>query len=156
MKFDIDDGRFEDNARMERLDVIFANRYLAAYDAFRPGRTRTRAWAYSFLVAQQWWPIVLQHLVLGMNAHINLDLGIAAARVAPGKQLDDLKDDFERINSVLAGLVEEVQSELARIWPLLRILNRNLGSADDILIGFSTEKARDAAWEVARQLAPLD
>lgn len=156
VKFDIDDGRFEDNARMERLDVIFANRYLAAYDAFRAGRTPTRAWAYSFLVAQQWWPIVLQHLLLGMNAHINLDLGIAAARVAPGKQLDDLKDDFERINSVLAGLVEEVQSELARIWPLLRILNRNLGSADDILIGFSMEKARDAAWEVARQLAPLD
>ena len=156
VKFDIDDGRFEDNARMERLDVIFANRYLAAYDAFRAGRTPTQAWAYSFAAAQQWWPIVLQHLLLGMNAHINLDLGIAAARVAPGKQLDDLKDDFERINSVLAGLVEEVQSELARIWPLLRILNRNLGSADDILIGFSMEKARDAAWEVARQLAPLD
>ena len=30
VKSDIDDGRFEDNARMERLDVIFANRYLAA------------------------------------------------------------------------------------------------------------------------------
>ena len=156
VKSDIDDGLFEDNARMERLDVIFANRYLAAYDAHRAGRTPTQAWAYSFAVAQQWWPIVLQHLLLGMNAHINLDLGIAAARVAPGVQLADLKGDFDRINTVLAALVGDVQAELARIWPLLRLLNRNPVGAEKILVNFSMEKARDAAWDVARQLAPLD
>ena len=105
VKSDIERSRFEDNARMERLDVIFANRYLAAYDAHRAGRTPTGVWALSFAAAQQWWPIVLQHLLLGMNAHINLDLGIAAARTAPGDRLPDLKDDFDRINEVLAGLV---------------------------------------------------
>lgn len=156
VKSDIDDGRFEDNARMERLDVIFANRYLDAYDAFRAGRAPTRAWAFSFAAAQQWWPIVLQHLLLGMNAHINLDLGIAAARAAPGDRLAGLRGDFNRINSVLAGLVGEVQGELARIWPMLGFLDRALGSADEILINFSMEKARDAAWDVACQLAPLD
>ena len=91
-----------------------------------------------------------------MNAHINLDLGIAAARAAPGNRLANLKGDFDRINSVLAGLVGEVQAELAQIWPLLRILNRHLGNADDILINFSMERARDAAWDAARELAPLD
>lgn len=155
VKSDIDAGLFQDNERMERLDIIFANRYLAAYDAHRDGGTPTRAWAFSFAAAQQWWPIVLQHLLLGMNAHINLDLGIAAARVAPGDRLTDLKDDFDRINSVLAGLVGEVQAELARIWPMLRILDRTLGSVDETLIDFSMQKARDAAWDVARQLAPL-
>ena len=35
-------GRFEDNARMERLDVLFANRYLDAYDAYRRGEPPTR------------------------------------------------------------------------------------------------------------------
>lgn len=156
VKSDIEDRLFEDNSRMERLDVIFANRYLAAYDAHRAGRAPTRAWASSFAAAKQWWPIVLQHLLLGMNAHINLDLGIAAARVAPGEQLAGLKGDFDRINTVLAGLVGEVQAELARIWPLLRLLNRNPVGAEKILVNFSMEKARDAAWDVARQLAPLD
>ena len=156
VKSDIDDGLFEDNPRMERLDVIFANRYLAAYDAHCAGRSPTRAWAFSFAAAQQWWPIVLQHLLLGMNAHINLDLGIAAARTAPGERLADLKDDFDRINTVLAGLVGEVQEELTRIWPLLRILNRSPGRADRILANFSMEKARDTAWDVAQQLASLD
>ena len=107
-------------------------------------------------MAQQWWPIVLQHLLLGMNAHINLDLGVAAARAAPGGGLAALKGDFDRINAVLAGLVGEVQEELAGIWPLLRLLNTNSGGAEKVLIGFSMEKARDAAWDVARELAPLD
>ena len=152
---DIDKGLFQDNVRMERLDVVFANRYLAAYDALRDGRTPTQAWAFSFTVAQQWWPIVLQHLLLGMNAHINLDLGIAAARVAPGGELPEIKGDFDRINKLLAGLVGDVQAKLARIWPLLRVLDRSLGRADETLINFNMERARDAAWDVARQLAPL-
>ena len=84
VKSDIDGGLFEDNARMERLDVIFANRYLAAYDAHRAGRTPTRAWMFSFAVARQWWPIVLQHLLLGMNAHINLDLAWPPPAPRPG------------------------------------------------------------------------
>ncbi len=155
IKADIDANRFTDNTLMERFDVIFANRYLAAYDALRAGQAPTQSWAFSFRVAEQWWPIVLQHLLLGINAHINLDLGIAAARTAPGDQLIGLKDDFDRINTVLAGLVGDVQNELAQVWPLLRLMNRHLGSVETALINCSMEKARDAAWDVAQQLAPL-
>jgi hypothetical protein len=43
IKHGISAGRFEDGRRMERLDVVFANRYLAAFDAHRNGgRPRTR------------------------------------------------------------------------------------------------------------------
>ena len=80
-------GRFEDGQRMERLDVVFANRYLEAMAAWRAGEPPTRSWQLSFEAAGRWWPIVLQHLLLGMNAHINLDLGVAAARTAPGAEL---------------------------------------------------------------------
>ena len=80
---------------------------------------------------------------------------MAAARAAPGGQLNALKNDFDRINAVLAGLVDEVQAELVSTWPLLRRLNRSPGRAEKILINFSMEKARDAAWDVARKLAPL-
>ncbi|MBL8234616.1 MAG: hypothetical protein JNL98_39320, partial [Bryobacterales bacterium] len=37
VKQGIASGRFQDGPRMERLDVAFANRYLAAYDAFSSG-----------------------------------------------------------------------------------------------------------------------
>ncbi len=146
---------FDDGERMESLDVIFANRYLAAYDAYQNHDQLSQSWQYAFLVNKQWWPIVLQHLLLGMNAHINLDLGIAAARTAPGEELKTLHDDFNKINTILAGLVGKVQQELAEIWPILRIMNRYLGTVETTIINFSMEKARDHAWSVAELLAPL-
>ena len=36
-------GEFADNARMAQLDVTFANRYIAAYDAWRAGRMQLNA-----------------------------------------------------------------------------------------------------------------
>jgi len=147
---------FDDNERMERLDVVFANRYLDAFDQYRAGRNVTRSWKYAFTVADQFWPIVLQHLLLGMNAHINLDLGIAAARTAPGAGLRELRDDFNRINTILAELVGDTERELAQIWPTLRFLSRFLGDVDDAIINFSMERARDSAWSVAERLARLD
>jgi len=107
-------------------------------------------------VSDQWWPIVLQHLLLGMNAHINLDLGIAAARTVPAGDLHRLHADFDKINQVLAALVSDVQNELAQIWLFLRVMNRYLGSVEGAIINFSMERARDHAWSVAERLAPLD
>ena len=152
----IADGFFDEGDRMERLDVIFANRYLEAFEDHREGRPTTDAWTYAFRVADQWWPIVLQHLLLGMNAHINLDLGIASARTVPAGDLHRLQGDFVKINQILASLVGEVQNELAQIWLFLRVLNRHLGGVEDAIINFSMEKARDHAWSVAERLAPLD
>ena len=156
VKEKIEEGDFfDDNERMERLDVIFANRYLEAFDRFRQGESPTRSWDYACRAADQWWPIVLQHLLLGMNAHINLDLGIAAAQTVPASELPQLQDDFNRINQVLADLVGEVKAELAQIWRTLRFFNRYLGDVQHAIINFSMSKARDEAWAVATRLAPL-
>jgi len=148
-------GRFEDGERMERLDVIFANRYLAAVAALQRGEPPSRCWQLSFEASRRWWPIVLQHLLLGMNAHINLDLGVAAARTAPGAQLAGLENDFKAINVVLADLTDGVKQELSTVWPRLRRLDRLAGSADDRIINFSISEARDRAWSLAQRLAPL-
>ncbi len=66
----IAEGFFDDGSRMERLDVIFANRYLDAYARFVRGDEPTSAWRYAFDVADQRRPIVLQHLLLGTLAGI--------------------------------------------------------------------------------------
>lgn len=149
-------GFFDDPARMERLDVLFANRYLDAFHAFRRGESPTASWAFAFARAASWRPTVLQHLLLGMNAHINLDLGIAAARTAPGDALADLRADFARINQVLAALIEDVQADLSQVWPGLGLLLHVIRRSDDVIVNFSMTRARDAAWRVAETLAPLE
>lgn len=151
----IDQGHFDDGPRMEKLDVVFASRYLSAYDAYRSNEPVTRSWRLAFEAEDHWWPLVLQHLLLGINAHINLDLGIAAASVAPGDSLRDLKPDFDRINGILASLIDDVGDRLARIWPLLRYLDIGADRLDENAIDFSIQRARDHAWTVACKLAPL-
>src|SRR5690606_9901383 len=108
-------GRFEDGARMERLDVVFANRYLDALARYRAGEATTRSWAVAFRAAETWNPLVLQHLLLGMNAHINLDLGIAAAETAPGAALPGLERDFHEITTLLGEMLDDVQDRIGRI-----------------------------------------
>lgn len=39
---------FDDGERMERLDVVFANRYLAAFEAYRAGKQITKSWQTAF------------------------------------------------------------------------------------------------------------
>lgn len=151
-------GAFSDNPRMERLDVVFANRYLAAYDAWRRGDDLSLAWRLAFTSAARADLSVLQHLFLGMNAHINLDLGIAAAEVAPGSRIHDLHDDFNRINAVLASLLPIVETQLRAMSPDLDRLSSvadRLDNLDDRVGNFSMEKARDGAWRFALRLAPL-
>ena len=155
VKDGIGQGVFDDGDRMERLDVVFANRYLSAVAAYRQRRPTPDAWMAAFTAAGRWWPIVLQHLLLGINAHINLDLGVAAARTVTARELPRLRGDFYRLNAILAGLVGEVQGELGQIWPTFRLFNRYLGRTQTAIINFSIEKARDRAWSVAEQLAPL-
>ncbi len=155
VKEGITESFFDDGERMERLDVIFANRYLAAVEAYRNNAQPTNSWIYSFQIAKQRWPIVLQHLLLGMNAHINLDLGIAAARTVPSTALPSLHNDFNRINEILTRLVGDVQGDLAQIWSVLRVMNRYLGNTETAIINFSMKKARNHAWSVAERLAPL-
>ena len=155
VKEGIKEGRFEDGERMEKLDVIFANRYLLAYYDYQANKPVTKSWQKAFLMSKKYWPIVLQHLLIGMNAHINLDLGIAAAEVSKGENIDDLKDDFDEINKVLASLVETVQNELAQIWRPLRFILKLTGRLDNLIVDFSMELARDGAWRFAKKLAEI-
>lgn len=151
VKEGIEQGFFDDNPRMEKLDVIFAKRYIDAYSAYQKDEAVTESWVVAFEQGDRYWPIVLQHLLVGMNAHINLDLGIAAAEVMQGQPIDDLEDDFNKINTILSDLVGEVEKELSEIWPTLKRILRWVKKVDDFLIDFSMEKARKGAWKFAKE-----
>lgn len=146
-------GEFEDGPRMESLDVHFANRYLDAYFRYKSDLPVTKSWEFAFEKAKNWWPLTLQHLLWGINAHINLDLGIAAVETIGDQPIEELKNDFDKINAVLAELVEEVQDELSEIWPFLKVLLKLSGKLDNNLINFSMKLARDGAWEFSEKLS---
>lgn len=153
VKLGILNNEFEDVARMEQLDVIFANRYLDAYAAWKEGKPVTTSWQKAFDITGNYWPIVLQHLLMGMNAHINLDLGIAAATVSNGKNIAGLQNDFNKINTILSSLVAEVQDELSAIWPRLKWILQRTNKVDDFMVDFSMQLSREGAWQFALSIA---
>jgi hypothetical protein len=156
IKEGVETGRFEDGERLERLDVAFAHRYIDAFRRHRGGKAPTQCWAYAFEMADREHPTIVQHLLLGMNAHINLDLGVAAADICQGADLDALKHDFFEVNAVLAGLLDEVQDGVDAASPLCGWLDRLGGIVDEAICNFSIRKARAAAWGRAQDLHVLD
>lgn len=151
----IADKIFENNPRMEQLDVVFAQRYLDAFEAWQAGQPTSQAWAAAFNAAQSDKTTVLQHVLLGINAHINLDLGIAAAQVSEGGDIEALRPDFDRINQVIASLVDETQQELARVFPPFGWLDRLLQRQDERLTQGIIRSGRQFAWTAARALSAL-
>lgn len=146
---------FEDGPRMEKLDVAFANRYLDAWFAWQKKEPVTVSWQKTFELSDQYWPIVLQHLLMGMNAHINLDLGIVASEISEGSDPEELKNDFDRINEILSSLVHEVEENLSVVWPTLKFILKYTGKIDDYLVDFSMKLARDGAWKFSLSLSGL-
>ena len=153
VKAAIDDGDFDDGDRLARLDVVFALRYLDAFTAFVDGRPLARSWALALECDRDRALSVLQHVLLGMNAHINLDLGVSAAEVSPGPAIDGLRADFDRVNDILARMTGRVEAALGAAAPLVGLAGRIAGDRDAAAVDWSVRAARRAAWASACKLA---
>ena len=146
-------GRFENGPRMERFDIIFANRYLDAIERFWQNQQPSASWATVFQARDTPSLIILQHLLLGMHAHINFDLAIAAAQAAPGPELPALKRDFQEITVLLNEMAQSIQVRVEKVSPWFRFIDYAGGRSDEQVLSFAMKTSRDLAWKVAQQLA---
>ncbi|AUX20070.1 uncharacterized protein SOCEGT47_005330 [Sorangium cellulosum] len=141
-----DDGVFDAPDDLRRMIVAFANRYFAARQRFRAGEPAPKAWGLSFRAARASPALVVQHLLLAMNAHINVDLAAAAAETGLSWS------DFSRVDAILARGVRRVQGRLNRTTLVLRVMDMVAGEFDEMLTIFSLKAARRHAFEVAQRL----
>jgi len=146
-------GEFENGSRMEQMDVVFAKRYFNAFDQWQAGNTPTNSWRVAFESVKNDNLAVMQHLLLGMNAHINLDLAIAAASVRQRDAIFGMRYDFMKINQIIQSLTDQTQAQLAKIWLPFFWLDRFLRTEDEGWVGFSVGVARGASWKAAQLLA---
>lgn len=153
VKAGIANNQFSDCPRMEKLDVVFASRYLDALAAYQAQQPVSRCWKIAFDACPDDSRLILQHLLAGMNAHINLDLGVASAQVCPGDGIAQLQGDFDMINTVLAAQVGAVEEEMATLSPLIKDLSAVGLQTETTLINFNIDNARKVAWFAAERLA---
>ncbi|MGB0916381.1 MAG: DUF5995 family protein [Flavobacteriales bacterium] len=147
-------GNFEDNPRLEALDVAFANLYLDAYKAHKNNQPVSACWAFAFNQEQEALTI-LQHILLGMNAHINLDLAVSTAATMAGKDISAIEADFNKVNDILFHITNELQDRLSRVSPLMFLLDLLGATTDEKVIDFSMRKARQQSWNSANLLWSL-
>ncbi len=144
-------GEFQDNERMLRFDVVFANLFIEAFWEHERKAACSLVWQEYFNWATK--PLtVVQHVMMGMNAHINLDLGLASARFMHHQAIGDFEADFMKVNEILKSLVNEMQEGIARVSPLFFLVDWLGKNSDEALINFSMVKARQQAWQLALKL----
>ena len=148
-------GMFEDGPRLQRFDAVFASRYFDALNGyFHPAQfpAPTRSWQATFDAASRPEPIIVQHMLAGVNAHIDLDLGIAAESTAPGADLPTLHNDFNTVNAVLASQVRGVVTQLDEVSPVLADAYKVLSDNEIFVIDEIVKNLRDSAWTFAEVL----
>lgn len=149
-------GAFKRPDLIDALDIAFANRYLEAIHRMQQGAAPSQPWGVAFHAAKHAHPMVVQHLMLGMNAHINFDLGIAAATACDAATLPALHDDFIVMNDVLIALLDEITKDLGRVWPLFGLVHAIARRTDNAILSMGMRDARALAWDFAVALSGMD
>ncbi len=147
---------FADTAWVHRYAVAFANLYREALEAYDEGRAGEvpKAWRLCFDAARAGTGLVLQDVLLGVNAHVNNDLPLALERVSIDPDRAARRRDHDAVNAVLAAVTERATARLASLYaPGLTAMDDCAGEIDELLSLFSLQVARDSAWDAALSLA---
>jgi len=143
--------RFENGERMERFVDTFAGHYIRARKAEIPV---ARCWQATWDVASDPNLVIVQHLLLGINAHVNYDLAQAVVEVAQREGgLESVHDDFDTINDVLANTSVGVIRDLDLVS---RWTNEAVWLGGGRFFNFALRVARSQAWGAAERLYALN
>jgi hypothetical protein len=148
------EGKFQNPELMEQFDVTFARCYFDALNAyFYPDKYEglTLPWEVAFLDQDRVNSSMLQHMVAGLNAHINFDLGVTTARMVPNA-MSAFEHDFNLINALMAtqvrGMLNVVQTLSPGVLWIRRVIPNEVTLIRRLLVKF-----RDSGWMFAFSLA---
>lgn len=144
-------GDFGDPIGMIAFAQAFAGWYLRPRSG---GGEVPGCWKAAWDVAGDPALLIVQHLLLGINAHVNHDLAQVVVELADERgDLEGMRADFDAVNQVLADTMPHVVGDLGRAS---RWVNLAVGLGGGRMFNFSLTAARDQAWRFATAQYPLD
>jgi hypothetical protein len=147
---------WHDSAWLTRLDVVFAQFYVAAISNWLTSPAVVPS-SWKALFEARFRPGIerIQSALAGMNAHINHDLALALLQtdaelnVVPGTTSPE-HDDFEHVNGILEAVLPQALEFLAT--GIVGDLAQDTGKIGRFLAVWDVRAARDLAWEYAGHL----
>lgn len=158
MHRNIQEGRFQDEPWVEKLLLRFAEYYFDALEKYEQnGPTTPAVWRQVHEASRKRKLHVLQHLLLGINAHINYDLALALYDGLCGEwpQLSDSQRlgrerDHDEVNRVIAETIDTVQDEVVEKQSrLMALVDHLFGRMDEWLLSQLITHWRTEVWEEA-------
>jgi hypothetical protein len=156
----IDEGRFEDREWVDRLMHRFADYYFDALACYDCGEDVPEVWKDVHESAARHDLHVLQHLLLGVNAHINYDLVLTLHEMLRDEWATLSPEGRERryrdhrlVNTIIGETIDKVQDEVVEKYaPMMDLVDRLLGRLDEKLLLQLITRWRENVWAHSQQL----
>jgi hypothetical protein len=154
----IEAGRFHDAVWVSSLLHRFADYYFDALKLYDQQRPDTPAvWRLAFDATRDEDVMTLQHLLLGVNAHINFDLVFTLVDLlAPewtgltDERRAQRHTDHTLVNRIIGETVDAVQDQVIdRHSPWYDFVDKLLGPVDEWLTSRLISQWREEVWENA-------
>lgn len=154
----IQTGEFFDPDWVETLLVHFANYYFSAVEYYDLNDEKIPPpWKVAFEAARRADLSVMQHLILGINAHINYDLVFVVVdmldnewRSLSAEKREQRHSDHRQVNHIISSTIDAVQDTIVETRePMWDILDKLLGPMDEWLVSRLIADWREDVWERA-------
>ena len=152
----VDAAEFHDPIWVSQLLHRFADYYFEALTAYEQEAEHTPiVWRMAHDAARQNEVMVVQQLMLGINAHINYDLVLVLVDMLEGEWagLDTAArlrryEDHCHVNEIIQRTMDAVQDDVVRHHaPFMGVVDVLLGPLDEFLAGALITDWRDEVWE---------
>lgn len=153
---------FHDPGWVDRLLHIFAGYYFTALDAFdQDPAAASPVWQLAFEEARHPQALAMQHLLLGVNAHINYDLIMALVDILQpewASLTDDQRllryHDHCQVNHVISRTVDAVEEDVIDPeMPVMRLVDKIVGRhIEDAAVSDLLGHWREIVWRHATRL----
>jgi len=152
---------FRDAVWVDGLLHRFADYYFGALEAYeRDPAAAPPIWQMTFGAAGDRRVLPVQHLLLGVNAHINYDLVLALAdrlraewSGLSAEQRAGRYADHCHVNAVIARTIDSVQDRiLDPAMPAMKLIDVLLGRLDERMVSAVISRWRETVWRNAQDL----
>lgn len=160
----VEDQQFHDCPWVTELLHRFADYYFDALTAYDARSTAPAVWQLAFDAAADSRYHVLQHLILGVNAHINYDLVFVLVDMLcrewndlTPQQRQSRYEDHCLVNTIIYQTIDTVQDQVVeRYSPAMDFVDKAMFRADEWLLHKMIATWREEVWHGAHQLLACD
>tara|TARA_R110002049_G_scaffold91682_2_gene228225 strand:- start:2183 stop:2881 length:699 start_codon:yes stop_codon:yes gene_type:complete len=160
----IEQNKFHDTQWVNQLLNRFADYYFNALTCYDCGEETPTVWKEVHKAAASKKLHVIQHLLLGVNSHINYDLVLTLYDML-SPEWADLSDEMRvkryqdhcLVNLIIGDTIDKVQDEVVEKYsPSMDVIDKLMGRLDEFLLLKLITAWRDKVWDHTQELLVLE